>query len=366
MTKSRIIFYDDDIEFYEAFRKLLDNDSFELITFESFEELRAALHDSNTMENVKVLVFDLARDTKEAEQTRDFVIIKDIMEKFDQYRIPIIIHSAFALEIEHFSNCGTVWKIEKSSDSIEKVVDIINNLNESGFLEVFTPGGEIEKTLMSELHRNFTEQFREGEIEKIINNIKGGLEFKDSTERIKKVFKRIAIRTLLSELLMPEEQENGNIKEETVNTVEHYFRRNNKILVWTGDIFKKNDSDNFLFIITPRCNVTRSDSILVCPFTLKEIIRKKDKITKMLQGDPTVSGYDRFLPPSPIFEGGKLSLSKYYMLEKENLVIDYTLFISLSAELTNEILGKFGSYFFRTGITPWDPLEVADSINNEK
>ena len=38
---------------------------------------------------------------------------------------------------------------------------------------------------------------------------------------------------------------------------------------------------------------------------------------------------------------------------------------TMSDELTNEILGKFGAYFFRTGITPWDPAEVKAQVNDK-
>ncbi|MDL2257200.1 hypothetical protein LJC06_03235 [Bacteroidales bacterium OttesenSCG-928-I14] len=156
------------------------------------------------------------------------------------------------------------------------------------------------------------------------------------------------------------------MKEETVNSVEHYIRRINVIPIWTGDIFRKKGTNDFIFILTPRCNVTRSNQILVCPFHWKEIISKTDKISKMLQGDPMVSGYDRHIPPSPIFEGGKLALSKYYILERSDILDNYELVVSLSDELTNEIIGKFGAYFFRTGITPWDTREIQEQIVNSK
>ncbi|MNU99402.1 hypothetical protein D3C71_895320 [compost metagenome] len=167
-------------------------------------------------------------------------------------------------------------------------------------------------------------------------------------------------------MLLPDIDEKGTVIEETLNPVEHYIRRIGDLPVWTGDIFKKKDSDDCVFVLTPRCNVLRSSTILVCPFMWKDIITKKDKISKMLQGDPTVSGYDRHIPPSPTFEGGKLSLSKYWIVEKETLISDYTRIITLSDELTNEILGKFGAHFFRTGITPWDPNEVIQITNGEK
>ena len=55
-------------------------------------------------------------------------------------------------------------------------------------------------------------------------------------------------------------------------------------------------------------------------------------------------------------------LSRYSMKSKEVLLDGYERIISLSDELTNEIIGKFGAYFFRTGITPWDQQEVIQHV----
>ncbi|MCB0485283.1 MAG: hypothetical protein KDC47_03710 [Flavobacteriaceae bacterium] len=317
-------------------------------------------------QEVKVIIFDLVGDNaSEDELNGNPEFLHYVKQNFASYNLPIFIYSGHLDVIENqFDGNGTVFKVSKDV-SIQVIYDKIKLLLESGFIEVFCPGGVLETEIYHDLHKAFTKQFIDSsEIEKIINNIKGENEnFVESSERIKKVFKRIAIRSLLSDLLLPEVDGEGKLSEETVNSVEHYIRRIGDIPVWTGDIFKKNDSDDFLFILTPRCNVIRSESILVCPFIWKDIIKKKDKISKMLQGDPNVSGYDRHLPPSPIFEGGKLSLSKYSMIPKQTIIEEYQLHISLSDELTNEIIGKFGAHFFRTGITPWDPTEVADIIN---
>jgi len=339
----------------------------EYVTCTNAEELRKKINERKA--EVKALIFDLVGDKASAEELEGHPeFLKYIKENFAEFNLPIFIYSGH-LDIidEEFTDSGTVHKIPKD-ESIQIIYDKIKLLLDSGFIDVFCPGGILETEIHRDLHRAFTMQFlKNTEIEAIINNIKGENDkLEDSAERIKKIFKRISIRSLLSELLLPELDDEGKLKEETVNSVEHYIRRIGHIPVWTGDIFKKKDSDDFLFILTPRCNVIRADSILVCPFIWKEIIKKKDKISKMLQGDPHVSGYDRHLPPSPIFEGGKLALSKYKMLPKQTLLESYSLYISLSDELTNEIIGKFGAHFFRTGITPWDSRESTDIINEKK
>ena len=367
--KGVIIHLDNDLKgILEPCKALFDEsgiNDIEYIICTTKEEFNAVLSENNS--NIKALVFDLLsnKPTDDEINQNDAEFLENLKGGFAAFNIPIFVYSGYLQALtDTFNDCGTIFKVDKGSDDFkEKVIDKFSLFYNSGFIDVFCPGGLLEKQMHIDLHNAFTKQFlRNDEIEKIINNIRVGQPTENVSERIKKVFKRIAVRTLLFELLLPELNGEGQVIEETVSTTEHYIRRVGSIPVWTGDIFRKKDTEEFIFILTPRCNVIRNTSVLVCPFIWKEIISKKDKISKMLQGDPMVSGYDRHLPPSPIFEGGKLSLSKYFMIEKQDLIENYQRIITLSDELTNEILGKFGSHFFRTGITPWDSNEVSDEI----
>lgn len=364
MSKGVVIHLDNDLEgILTPSKDLFDQMELGLdyITCSSKDEFES--HLKNTQLPVKSLIFDLM-DTSSS----DPVFLEKIETAFLRYNVPVFIYSGFLESInDRFDNNATVYKFDKAKADVAAVFDKIKFFSESGFLDVFCQGGILDNELSFDLNKAFINQFVSNEeMERIITQIKGEKSFDETNERIKKVFKRISIRTLLSELLSPDLDGEGNIIEETVNPVEHYIRRINSIPVWTGDIFKKKNSDNYIFILTPRCNVIRNDQILICPFLWKDIISKNDKVSKMLQGDPTVSGYDRHIPPSPIFEGGKLALSKYYMIEKNELLNNYARVISLSDELTNEIIGKFGAHFFRTGITPWDVNEVKEQIATKK
>lgn len=369
--KGVIIHLDNDRQgILEPSKSLFDQCGLDLeyIICASKEEFQAAL--SSNKNYIKGLIFDLLSNEPEPKEINqnDAVFLEDLKDGFATFNIPIFIYSGYLEAIkDNFDNYATVFKIDKADNFKEKIIDKIALFYHSGFIDVFCPGGVLEKQIHIDLHKAFTKQFlHSDEIEKIITNIRGNHSFEDSSDRIKKVFKRIAIRTLLFELLLPEVDEEGKVIEETVSSSEHYIRRVGSIPVWTGDIFMKKNSEEFVFVLTPRCNVIRNNHILVCPFAWKEIISKDTKIAKMLQGDPTVSGYDRYLPPSPIFEGGKLALSNYFMIEQKELVNNYQRTVTLSDELTNEILGKFGSHFFRTGITPWDSNEVKDEIELAK
>ncbi len=352
MTKGKILFYDDDAVIISQFTELMNDTSFEIISFTDLDVLRKAIADTPILNDVKVLIFDLARNKQEGGLTKDFEILHDINEKFHQFRIPIFIHSAFANDIEDFKNSGTVWKIEKSGDSIEYIVNTIAKLDESGFLEAFTPGGIIERNLFEELHKSFTEQFRAGEIEKIIDSVKDNSP-DGYKERMIGIFRRIAVKSLNSSLLAPIA---ANL--DTLNPIEHFYRRTNLTIMWTGDIWTKKDQSQSIFILTPRCDLSNNKSLeIICCSVKKSDLTlngNKEKRLKDLNNhltDNLLGKSTRYIPKTPFFsDGGFIDLSSHKTITKVSLLEEYNYHITLSDDFTNEIVGKFASYFLRTGL----------------
>ncbi len=361
MNKGKIIFYDDDPEIISQFETLMADTGFQIERYTELDNLRKAINEDHAIfDNTKAMIFDLARSQAEGGLSNNFEILKDIEDKFHKYRIPIFIHSAFANNIPNFENNGTVWKIEKSGTSLESIYNTINSLDESGFLDAFTPNGIIEQSLFEELHKSFTEQFRKGEIEKVIASIKKEDPNEFKTRAIQ-VFKKLAVKSLMSSLLSPLD---------AFSPIEHYYRRISNIDIWTGDVWTKKDKMVRHLIITPRCNVANKG---VEKLMIINIINdfptdnKKDKIKRALVDNPDFSGTSlRYLPPSPIFSGGRVDFSTCDIISKDILLSDYELECTLSDELTNEILGKFGAYFLRTGITPFDLDEMITYIDSLK
>lgn len=334
------------------------NNNFELKLFQKREDFEKAA--TKYSRDLRCLIFDLWGEIHDKEVGRASAkFLEEIKRSYADYNIPIFIYTGHLDKVPpDLQHCGTVFAVDKSK-GINVIYDKIKLFHESGFLEVFCPGGTLEGQLYKDLHMAFTQQFKNGEdLVNIINSVKDSTEAEIFPQRTKRIFKRIAIRSLLSNLISPEVNGKGEIIEEHLSSTEHYITRINPIGIWTGDIFKKREAAEHIYILTPRCNIIRNNNILYCPFALGETIKAEDKISKMLQGDPQVSGYDRYLPPSPTFKGGKLLISKFNIISKQEILQNYERIITTSDELTNEILGKFGAYFFRTGITPWDPIEA--------
>lgn len=359
MSYSNVIVFDDDKDFTEKFSKLLTEDGFSVFPINDAEELSKILDDPSVMNDAAAVIFDLAQSDKEEQTAKNFKITEKIQQNFDKWRIPIFIHSGFADKYEHFKDCGTVWKKEKSGTSIEEVCDIIKMLSESGFNDVFGAGGDFESTILSDLHNSFIGQFKNGEIEKIIN----AYSTKDAGEtktRLGSIFKRIATKSFVSELVTPDV---------IVNPLEVYYRRTSKLDFWTGDLFSKNDGSELIMIMTPRCNVASKgvSNLLVCVVENDFPTTKKDLIKRALTDNPDYSGNAfRYLPPSPIFGGGRVNLANHKTLSKDEINNNYKRILTLSDDITNEILAKFSSYFLRTGINAINVEEVVAYFESMK
>ena len=237
-----IILFDDEENTLNVFKQLFKDFELKstLVISDSLEKFRGSLSNKDICNNLRALIIDLAKDKNE-EGTGTFEIQKDIKDNFNKYRVPIFIHSGNLAHYEEFLTNGTIYRVEKSKDSIKIICEYIKLFEESGFIDLFAPSGKIEKKLMDELHDSFTSQFIKDEIKEIINSI-DKKEPERYQRRIEEIFSRISLRSLISKLLNPVSEEDFNTK---INGIEHYLRRINKKDIWTGDIFKANDSEEF-------------------------------------------------------------------------------------------------------------------------
>ncbi len=366
MSEGIIIHLDNDDKLLSRSRHLFEqseiNAHFKYITCITQEEFQEKIKQNEN--NLKCLIFDLVGHNPGREELDEgnAKFLTYVEDSFAKYNIPIFIYSGY-LELieEQFRDYGTVFKVSKD-EGVGVIFAKVKLLHDSGFLNLFCPGGSLETEIHKEIHESFVKQFRDGEIEKIIQTIQRSNP-DNLNVRCTVIFKRIAIKALMSKLLSPVIED-----EATVNAIEHYYRRINAVEFWTGDILEKNDRSQQLIILTPRCDCIRGSHFIAC--TIESDFppdNKKDKIRRALTDNPNFSGTAfRYLPPAPVFSGGKVDFASHRTMTREELQSDYKVIISLSDDLTNEILAKFGSYFLRTGINTIDVDELVtylDSLN---
>ena len=248
----------------------------------------------------------------------------------------------------------------------------IKLFHESNFLEIFCSGGILENNYLEQLHKAFTEQFENNEIEEIITSIKetAGNKYK---ERTIEVFKRIAVRSLFHNLTAARKDKEGNLNEIPLNYVEHYYRSCSVYDVWTGDIFRKKEAEETILVMTPRCDLNKPtcEQILACkivPLVNLEINLEKNKIFQRAINDNLnlTSGSYRILSASPLFKGGKIEYISPITINRQSLIADYELVVSLSDELINDVVRKFSAYILRSGVSETEMEESKKYIEKIK
>ena len=118
-------------------------------------------------------------------------------------------------------------------------------------------------------------------------------------------------------------------------------------------------------IVTPRCNVGHNnfDELLLCKISKiddevkNEFLNVKkglEVFKKHVTDDKKVGERHRFLPPTPQFIGGFVDYKTIFSLNTESFKKDYLYLISLSDELTNDVVRKLSAYLMRGGISETD------------
>lgn len=332
----------------------------DLVQCETPEEYEVALKKAKEENNLRGLIIDLSNTSTE-EDSRVYKASEYIQEEFDHNRIPIFIHSG---NLEHYTGLkdkGTVFRTPKSAKSIEGISVSLKKMQNSGFLHIFCLGGELESRIMREIHIAFVSQFKDKEIEGIIDSIEKSCEPENLIRRTHEVFERIAIRTVFENLVSASKLEDGNIKEVQLNSIEHYYRRTSDFDFWTGDIFKAKDGNNRCVIITPRCNIGHKnyDELLLCKVediseqNLKELTGRKgeERLRKNITDHQIVGERYRFLPPTPQFSGGLVDFKANFTMNEDKFKELYEIDLTLSDELTNDVVRKYASYVLRGGIS---------------
>lgn len=139
---SKILIYDDEETIVKQLKSGIRALDLELkpIVFTELEILKKYIYSEENWEDVKALVFDLAQKKEEDEGITDFEILVDIKWCYENRRVPIIIHSAFAHKLEILKKYPSVFLFKKGAHSVRSVRDTIAILEKSGFLDLFCEG----------------------------------------------------------------------------------------------------------------------------------------------------------------------------------------------------------------------------------
>lgn len=376
MDKFLVLILEDDVTIRNGFRQIFEDEfsqtNLELEECKSYEEYETFISQKEKLEKVRCFVMDLSISPSE-KTAPNFKSTQLIKIQYNQNRVPIFVHSAYLEKFKELDDKGSVFKVLKGQDSTKEICNIIAKMYESGFLDIFCTNGSIESKIMEEIHSAFVEQFKPNEIEKIIDSVKNS-GIAGIRERTIEIFERIALRAVYQNFI-------NKVENSKVNAVEHYYRRNITTSFFTGDIFKHKSSQKQIFIATPRCNIANNnfEEILVCEINPIKPDQKTNflnpkadnpgetKGQKSLRGsitDDVTNSYIgerfRFLPPAPLFDGGFVD---FKLIRSIKDLSEYNYEISISEELTNDVIRKMTGYLQRGGISDTNYLETQNYLS---
>lgn len=318
--------------------------------------------------SIKALIFDLLSQEPSAEEISDenAHFLNNIEKSFTDYSIPIFIYSGYLDLLEDkYNENGTVFKIDKENSTLV-IFQKIKELYESGFIDVFCPGGVLDTEIKEEIHKSFTKQFQKNsQIEDVLFSIKSA-SAEERKKRVKGIFKRISIKALATDLLTPVAA-NGD----KVHPIEHFYKRQSELRVWTGDIWSKKDTKQNVLILTPRCDIASGKFKTLILSNINEapeikLTGKKEDIDKRVRNYLTdnISGKSqRYIHCNAFFpKGGMVKLEEHFTIGIKEFLDNYSYIVTLSDELTNEIIGKFAYYFLRTGISTVNEEELENIL----
>lgn len=355
-----IILLDDEATIRDSFRQLFEDYEIglEFIACANYSEYNNLM--KRHEKKVKCIIMDLSNEAREFD-LKIFDNAYQLIEKeYRENRIPIFIHSGNLDYFDQFPDQGTVFRVRKSGSSAKEICDIIKSMHESSFLDFFCQDGYLERKLMSEIHSAFTTQFKANEIEKIITSIRTANP-DNVKNRVVEVFQRIVIRAFYQNLIS---SQNTDIK---LNTIEHFYRRTSKYPVWTGDIFKNNQNNEYYIVLTPRCDLenSKANSLLLAKVELiDENNRPNSKNFVDIMQDNVRGLSKRFIPAVPQFSGGFVKFNEIQTISQKEFIESYERVISLSDEYTNEVVRKFSSYISRGGISVTEYEETKHYLND--
>ena len=377
-SKDLIVLLDDQAPVREGFRGMFQDLGIdvELQVCDSPEAYESIIDDQDVRQRLRVLIMDLSNTPAEV-TTRQYKAAEYIKKEYEQNRIPIFIHSGNLAYYAELQDRGTVFRIEKTKDSVESICRSIQLMKESNFLNIFCLGGLLETKIMNELHNAFVNQFKNREIEEIIRTIQT-VHKENSAQRTAEVFERTAIRAVYENWVSPKQLDGATYAEAKLSAIEHYYRRSSAYKYWTGDVFERKADESLCLVVSPRCNLLHNnfDELLLCKIEriddqkLQDFLNRKkgtkedetkgqERFRKALTDDLAQTGARfRFLPPTPQFEGGFVDCSRTFSMKADQLLSECELAITLSDELANDVVRKLGSYLLRSGISETDAQEA--------
>lgn len=169
----KIILYDDQPEIIKKLKTGIRKVDLTPIVFTELERLREYIYSDQNWDEMQALIFDLAQAMEVDDENHNYAIIADILYCYENRRIPILIHSAYAELVEKLQNLPGVFLYKKGGLAIRQIRTDLGIMKNSGFLDLFSEGpmladqtkrmmaktGKSEKEIKLMFHKEFRDVF---------------------------------------------------------------------------------------------------------------------------------------------------------------------------------------------------------------
>ncbi len=140
MKMGKIIIYDDEPLIVKQLKAGIRKVELTPIEFTDLERLREFIKSDENWSEIQALILDLAQAMEVESGTKNYAILEDIKYCYKNRRVPILIHSAFAEQVEDLQGLPTVFLYKKGRNAIRKIRQDLETMKISGFLDLFSDG----------------------------------------------------------------------------------------------------------------------------------------------------------------------------------------------------------------------------------
>lgn len=140
----KIIIYDDEPLIVEQLKTGIRKVDLTPMEFSQLSILRTYIRSEENWTDIQALVFDLAQASEAESGDHDYAIIEDILLCYQTRRVPILIHSAFAEQVEALQDLPGVFLYKKGQNAIRNIRHDLDIMKKSGFLDLFAEGSLLD------------------------------------------------------------------------------------------------------------------------------------------------------------------------------------------------------------------------------
>lgn len=173
----KIIIYDDEPKIVQQLKSGIRKVGLTPNVFTDLKALRKYIYSEENWDDMQALIFDLAQAFEAESGDHNYAIIEDIIHCYKNRRVPILIHSAFAEQVESLQDLPGIFLYKKGATAIRRIRDDLHTMKESGFLDLFCEGsllndevrvlqerlGIDQDVIKSLLHDEYVDLFRNHE-----------------------------------------------------------------------------------------------------------------------------------------------------------------------------------------------------------